>query len=60
MSMAWVLERFSFGEAVPTVGFANANERIKGVHYNSIINWVKQVGKLLPNAYAPLGGRPHP
>ena len=30
-----------------------AIERIKGVHHTSIINWVKQVGELLPNAYAP-------
>jgi transposase-like protein len=28
-----------------------AIERIKGVHHTSIINWVKQVGGLLPNAY---------
>ena len=39
------------------MGF-RAIERIKGVHHTSIINWVKQVGELLPNAYAPLGGRP--
>ena len=30
-----------------------ANERVKGVHHTSIINWVKQVGELLPNAYVP-------
>ena len=34
------------------MGF-RAIERIKGVHHTSIINWVKKVGKLLPNAYAP-------
>jgi hypothetical protein len=28
-------------------------ERIKGVHHTSIINWVKQVGELLPDAYEP-------
>lgn len=28
-------------------------ERIKGVHHTSILNWVKQVGELLPNAYDP-------
>ena len=28
-------------------------ERVKGVHHTSIINWVKQVGELLPNAYVP-------
>ena len=38
--------------------YANANERIKGVHHTSIINWVKIVGELLPNAYAPLDGSP--
>jgi transposase-like protein len=32
------------------MGF-RAIERIKGVHHTSIINWVKQVGELLPNAY---------
>jgi len=30
-----------------------AMERIKGVHHTTIINWVKQVGKLLPQAYEP-------
>ncbi len=34
------------------MGF-RAIERIKGVHHTSIINWVKQVGELLPNAYIP-------
>ena len=34
------------------MGF-RAIERIKGVHHTSIINWVKQVGALLPDAYAP-------
>jgi transposase-like protein len=34
------------------MGF-RAIERIKGVHHTSIINWVKQVGELLPDAYAP-------
>ncbi|MEG4801297.1 hypothetical protein QUB63_18040 [Microcoleus sp. ARI1-B5] len=28
-----------------------AIERIKGVHHVSIINWVKKVGELLPDAY---------
>jgi len=28
-------------------------ERIKGVHHTRIINWVKQVGELLPQAYEP-------
>lgn len=26
-------------------------ERVKGIHHTTIINWVKQVGELLPNAY---------
>ena len=30
-----------------------AMERIKGVHHTTIINWVKQVGELLPQAYEP-------
>jgi len=30
-----------------------AIERIKGVHHTSIINWVKQVGELLHDAYEP-------
>ena len=30
-----------------------AIERIKGVHHTRIINWVKQVGELLPQAYEP-------
>ncbi len=37
-----------------------AIERIKKVHHTSIINWVKQVGELLPDACEPetipLGG----
>ena len=28
-------------------------ERVKGVHHTTVITWVKQVGKLLPDAYAP-------
>ena len=28
-------------------------ERVTGVHHTTIINWVKQVGQLLPNAYDP-------
>jgi transposase-like protein len=34
------------------MGF-RAIERIKGVHHTSIINWVKLVGELLPDAYEP-------
>ena len=34
------------------MGF-RAIERVKGVHHTTIINWVKQVGKLLPSAYDP-------
>ena len=28
-------------------------ERVKGVHHTTIINWVKQVGSLLPDTYEP-------
>jgi transposase-like protein len=34
------------------MGF-RAIERVKGVHHTTIINWVKQVGELLPDAYEP-------
>jgi len=34
------------------MGF-RAIERVKGIHHTTIINWVKQVGELLPNAYDP-------
>ena len=30
-----------------------AIERVKGVHHTTVITWVKQVGKHLPDAYAP-------
>jgi len=30
-----------------------AIERVKGVHHTTVIYWVKQVGELLPDAYAP-------
>lgn len=30
-----------------------AIERVKGVHHTTVINWVKQVGVLLPDAYNP-------
>ena len=28
-------------------------ERVKGVHHTTVITWVKQVGKRLPDAYDP-------
>ena len=28
-------------------------ERVKGVHHTTVIIWVKEVGKLLPDAYDP-------
>ncbi len=28
-------------------------ERVKGVHHTTMITWLKQVGKLLPDAYDP-------
>lgn len=30
-----------------------AIERVKGVHHTTVITWVRQVGELLPDAYAP-------
>lgn len=30
-----------------------AIERVKGVHHTTMITWVKEVAKLLPNAYDP-------
>ena len=30
-----------------------AIERVKGVHHTTVINWVKQLGKLLPDVYDP-------
>ena len=38
MSMAWELERSPF---------------VKKIHHATIINWIKQVGELLPNSYSP-------
>lgn len=34
------------------MGF-RAIERVKGVHNTTVMAWVKEVGKLLPNAYNP-------
>jgi hypothetical protein len=34
------------------LGF-RAIERVKGVHHTTVITWIKQVGELLPDAYAP-------
>jgi len=34
------------------MGF-RAIERVKNVHHTTIINWVKQVGTLLPDFYDP-------
>ncbi len=34
------------------MGF-RAIERVKGVHHTTVIYWLKQVGKQLPNAYDP-------
>lgn len=34
------------------MGF-RAIERVKGVHHTTVINWVKQIGELLPDAYDP-------
>jgi len=27
--------------------------RVKGIHHVTVMNWVKQMGELLPNAYTP-------
>ena len=37
---------------VNDLGF-RAIERVKNVHHTTIMNWVKQVGKLLPDYYDP-------
>jgi hypothetical protein len=34
------------------MGF-RAIERVTGVHHTTVITWVKQIGELLPDAYAP-------
>ena len=34
------------------MGF-RAIERVKGIHHTTIINWVKKVGAILPDAYDP-------
>jgi hypothetical protein len=34
------------------MGF-RAIERVKGVHHTTVMTWVKQIGELLPDAYAP-------
>jgi transposase-like protein len=34
------------------MGF-RAIERVKGVHHTTVMNWVKNVGELLPNSYQP-------
>ncbi len=36
-----------FGMGLRAIG------RVKGIDHVTIMNWVKQVGELLPNAYAP-------
>ena len=28
-----------------------ASARVKGIHHTTILNWVKQVGELLPDTY---------
>ncbi|BAU65683.1 IS1 transposase [Stanieria sp. NIES-3757] len=34
------------------MGF-RAIARVKGIHHTTIINWIKQVGEILPDAYNP-------
>ena len=28
-------------------------ERVKGVHHTTVITWIKKVGEILPDSYAP-------
>ena len=37
---------------VSGMGFGGI-ERVKGVHHTTVINWVKEVGELLPDSYNP-------
>ena len=32
---------------------SRAIERVKGVHHTTVINWVKDVGEVLPDSYQP-------
>jgi transposase-like protein len=45
MSMVW-----DYGYATLR---ERAIERVKGVHHTTVIHWVKQVGKNLPDVYNP-------
>ena len=47
---SWEVKRECLKMYVNGRGF-RAIERIKGVHHTTIINWVKQVGELLPDTY---------
>ena len=47
---SWDVKRECLKMYVNGLGF-RAIERIKGVHHTTIINWVKQVGPLLPDTY---------
>jgi transposase-like protein len=38
--------------AVNGIGFRGI-ERVTGIHHTTVINWIKQVGKMLPDAYDP-------
>ena len=46
MSMAWDLRA---SHTLRERGI----ERVTGVHHTTVITWVRQVGKLLPDAYDP-------
>ncbi len=46
MSMAWDLRA---SHRLSQRGI----ERVTGVHHTTVINWVRQVGELLPDAYNP-------
>ena len=46
------LRRECLSMYVNGMGFRGIS-RVKGVHHTTIINWVKQVGELLPDSYEP-------
>ena len=49
---SWEVKRECLKMSVNGMGF-RAIERVKNVHHTTIINWLKQVGKLLPYFYYP-------
>jgi transposase-like protein len=47
------IERIKVATLLPSHGRRNAPLPSAGVHHTTVINWVKNVGKLLPDAYEP-------